>query len=85
MTRPAAGIELRTRLGAWIGWLWRRRRRWFVHYCWSRWRAFLLDFFFLWLFLLSTTRVSVTHDLLPLVLRCGLAGQLRLRPLPSVS
>src|ERR1700682_1448663 len=65
MAYPAVGTGLRTLPGACVGWLLCRRRRWFVHCRWSRWRA-VLDFFFLRFFLLSTTCISIAHDLLPL-------------------
>jgi hypothetical protein len=71
--------------GARVGWLLCRRRRWFVHYHWSRRPARLLDFFFLWFFLFSTARISIAHGLLPFVLKYGRPGQLRPQPLASVS
>src|SRR6266852_4559439 len=85
MTDQIVSTELRTLPGACVRWRLWRRRRWFVHCRGSRWRALLLDFFFLWFFLFSTACIPVAHDLLPFVLRYGRPGHLRLHPPPSVS
>src|SRR5712691_7314699 len=75
MTDQIVSTELRTLPGACVRWRLWRRRRWFVHCRGSRWRALLLDFFFLWFFLVSTACIPVAHDLLPFELRYGRPGQ----------